>query len=75
MQNIENKSFNYMKIVQLMKPFFSIFTISDSKLFIHLSVVKHPKNVLSRSINGSAKQEIGKTKIVVFLCQKIVTIL
>jgi hypothetical protein len=52
-----------------------ILGIGDAELLVHFPVIKHSEDVLSRTINGSAKQEVGEAEVVVFLRQQIIAIL
>ena len=54
---------------------FVFFVVDDFVGFIHFSVVEHTEDILSRSINVTAQEEIGKAEQVVVFVQDVPTIL
>ena len=49
--------------------------VLDAELLLHLPVVKHAEDVLARTVDGAAQQEVGEAEVVILLGQQVITVL
>ena len=49
--------------------------VLDAELLLHLPVVKDAEDVLARTVDGAAQQEVGEAEVVILLGQQVITVL